>query len=212
LTVLHPSDLIEVESELTHQDRWCPEVFEGVANTNAWNQHCDNNQGTVFAGRSQSVVVEDVTVDEELYNQYATYISSFVIESADTELMMNGYGDFYVQESSVWMEMVGTYAYNGPSLSWVLPQQSTAIQMAIDASVMTIDGGISHTEGFPDGLSAVRLIGLVLDQASARGKVIFQDTQGVELEFELNGALDDCVSIQDEEICYDWTPVRERSW
>lgn len=212
LTVIHPSDLIQVEAELTQQDTWCPEVFEGVANTNAWNQHCDNNQGTLFAGRSQSFVAENVTVDEVLYNQYATYISSFVIESADTFLMMNGYGDFYVQESTVWMEMVGTYAYNGSSLSWVLSQQSTAIQMAIHESVMTIEGGISHTEVFPDGLASIRLTELILEETSARGMVVFQNTQGVELEVELDGSLNDCVSIQNENVCYDWTPIKERTW
>ena len=212
LTVIHPGELIEVEDRLTNQDTRCPEVFDGVANTNAWNQHCDNNQGTVFAGRSQSLFTSDVVIDEIFFSQFATYISSFIIESDDTMLMMNGYGDFYVQEDAIWMEMVGTYAYVGPDLLWSLGQQSTAIQVAVNASTMFIEGGISHTDDFPEGLSSIRLKEMVLDDNTASGLVIFQTTQGTDIEVELDGMLNDCMLVQDQELCYDWTSLKERTW
>lgn len=212
LAIIHPSALIEVEGRLTNQDTWCPEVFEGVSNTNAWNEHCDNNQGTVFAGRSQSLSAVELTVDDVFYSQYATFISSFVIESEDTYLMMNGYGDFYVQEEFVWMELVGTYAYAGPDLSWSLSQQSTAIQVFADSSSLSIEGGVSNTEDFPDGLASVRFKQLNLDESSVVGDVVFQTTQGEIIEIAMNGALLDCISVQDGELCYDWTSVKEREW
>ena len=211
LSYIHPGELIEVEEMFTNDDFRCPEVFEGVSNTNAWNQHCDNIYGVRFAGRSQSLYAVDQLVDDVLYTSYVTYISSFTIDSTDTTLMMNGYGDLQIFEDNLFMEMVGTYAYSGPDLAWTIPQQSISLQINADDDVFEINGGVSQSDSLPEGISSVRLSKLSIHSDTVDGRVIFQDIRGNTAQIELAGDIQDCTN-SDEQICWDFLPITEREW
>ena len=92
-------------------DSMCPQPFPGVFQTTAWNNGCTTMEGVSFEGRSQALYFEDRAWEGEVYDQVATFISSYTIRSTteDWYLMVNGYGDIRNNENADWMEVVGTF-------------------------------------------------------------------------------------------------------
>lgn len=214
LSSMRVSELLMVEAELRSMDAGCPEVFDGVSDSIAWNNVCSNQYGIDFDGRSQSLYGTERDWEGRFYTEVASYISAYTIESESEgwSLMVNGYGDIRHDELENWMEIVGTYDAGELDLSWPTTVQSVAVYFERMGNALIVEGGISQSQMYSEPIVAVRATDCTTTAVSLDCTVIAQSAQGEQRSISLTGDLVDCVQLDDGELCWDVRNLWGMTW
>ena len=212
------SEILLLESALINEDPRCPEAFEGVADTMAWNSTCSTNTGLEFNGRSQSHYAESERWENVDYDQIATFISAYTIHSTteNWELFCNGYGDIRKNNSENWMEVVGTFDYQSsvqtPALHWPSTFQSIAVKMERTDENISVDGGISQAEGFEYPIVGMRFSSCLMNPSTIACTLHVQESNGQQSIFELKGSIVDCTQTEHGSLCWDMNTIIAKEW
>jgi len=214
LSSMQLSDLLMLETELRSMDTGCPEVFDGVSDSIAWNNVCSNQNGVDFDGRSQSMYGTDRDWEGRFYTEVASYISAYTIESESEgwSLMVNGYGDIRHDDFENWMEIVGTYDGSGLDLSWPSTAQSVAVYFERMDNGLIVEGGISQSQMYSEPIVSIRATDCTITEVSLDCTVIVQSTQGAQRSISLTGDLVDCIQLDDGELCWDVRGLWGMTW
>lgn len=214
LSSMRVSELLMVEAELRSMDAGCPEVFDGVSDSIAWNNVCSNQYGINFDGRSQSMYGTERDWEGAFYTEVASYISAYTVESESEgwSLTVNGYGDIRHDDIENWMEIVGTYDTEGLDVSWPSTAQSVAVHFERMDNGLIVEGGISQSQMYTEPIVSIRATDCTITEFSLDCTVIAQSAQGEQRSVSLSGDLAACVQLDDGELCWDVRDLWGMSW
>ena len=208
------SELLKFEADMVIADSMCPQPFPGVFQTTAWNNGCTTMDDVSFEGRSQALYFEDRAWEGEVYEQVATFISSYTIRSTTDSwyLMVNGYGDIRHNEDANWTEVVGTFDQRGTGLAWPSTFQSTALRLERANDQLLISGGISQTDTYKWPIVGILLEGCTLSATDIVCDVLIQTVSGERIDLSLTGDHNDCEDTDLGSLCWDVSSVWSMSW
>lgn len=214
MSAMGVSELLMVEAELRSMDAGCPEVFDGVSDSIAWNNVCSNQYGIDFDGRSQSMYGTERDWEGAFYTEVASYISAYTIESESEgwSLTVNGYGDIRHDDFENWMEIVGTYDADGLDVSWPSTAQSVAVHFERMDNGLIVEGGISQSQMYTEPIVSIRATDCTITEVSLDCTVIAQSAQGEQRSVSLSGDLAACVQLDDGELCWDVRDLWGMTW
>lgn len=214
LSAMRVSELLMVEAELRSMDAGCPEVFDGVSDSIAWNNVCSNQYEVDFDGRSQSMYGTERDWEGAFYTEVASYISAYTIgsESEGWSFRVNGYGDIRHDDIKNWMEIVGTYDADGLDVSWPSTAQSVAVHFERMDNGLIVEGGISQSRMYTEPIVSIRATDCIITEVSLDCTVIAQSALGEQRSVSLSGDLADCVQSDDGELCWDVRDLWGMTW